>query len=284
MNCLKSIYEKTIEIDFEVIVVDNASTDGSQEAVKNIYSEVILVESPINLGFGLANNLGVKHSKGEFLFLLNSDTILIENSIKILFDFFKKKEIYLNIGVLGCVLVDQQKKINGFGSSFPNPNEIVFEFFRHLPLIKFILPKKINVENYDLTKEYFEIDYVIGADMFLRKSLFNINNGFDKDYFMYYEESDLQLKLSRKGYKNYIYTKTSIIHLEDGSGKMIRKYSNKKRIIVHSSKVHYIKKNFPERLNFLKQIDLFILKLNKFNSKYSKEENLEYIDAIKKIY
>ena len=87
LNCLKSIYEYTKDIDFEIIVVDNASSDGSVEAIRESFPIVNVIGSNENLGFGRANNLGAKYAQGKYLFLLNSDTLLIENSIKKLYDF-----------------------------------------------------------------------------------------------------------------------------------------------------------------------------------------------------
>jgi GT2 family glycosyltransferase len=80
-QCIESVFEKTQDVEFEIIVVDNASSDGSQQMVKELFPKVTLIESPENLGFGRANNLGNKVAKGKYLFILNSDTILIENSI-----------------------------------------------------------------------------------------------------------------------------------------------------------------------------------------------------------
>ena len=219
-NCLQSIYELTHNLNFEIIVVDNASNDGSPAFVKSNFPQIVLIESKINLGFGLANNLGAKQSKGEFLFFLNSDTILVENSLKILFDFFILNETRLHIGVLGCILIDNQFQTNGFGCHFPTCKEENILNLKKIPLIKLLMTDS-NKKEYGVSKDYFEIDYVIGADMFMRKALFEKLNGFCKDFFMYFEESDLQFRIKNIGLKRYITTKTKIIHLEDGSGKAI---------------------------------------------------------------
>ena len=105
LDCLKSIYQHTKDIDFEVIVVDNASSDGSAEAIRESFPIVKVIEPNENLGFGRANNLGAKYAKGEYLFLLNSDTLLIENSIKKLYDFYIENEEKLHIGVLKQIKV-----------------------------------------------------------------------------------------------------------------------------------------------------------------------------------
>lgn len=282
-DCIQSIYDKTDGVLFEIIVVDNASTDGSQEAIKTKFPAVILIESEINLGFGKANNLGATYAKGALLFLLNSDTILFENSVKILNEFFLSEEKRLNIGVLGAILVDQAYKINGFGSHFPICSEENKNNLRGIPIVKWFVatPQK---QDYDFGNECFEIDYVIGADMFLRRKLFEEMNGFCEDFFMYYEESDLQKRIHNTGLKQYILTKTKIIHLEDGSGKAIQRYSNRKRIIVHKSRITYLKKNDFQGFQFFKIVDLFFLISNLFNYKYSFKENINYFKTIIKTY
>jgi len=88
------------------------------------------------------------------------------------------------------------------------------------------------------------------------------------------------LQLSRKGYKNYIYTRTKIIHLEDGSGKSQLKYSNRKRVILHQSKINYVRKNFREKYSKFKVIDFMTLLLHIFNTRYTLAENLKYISSI----
>ena len=86
-NCLKSVFEKTKGVNFEVIVSDNGSTDGSIEMIKSEFPEVILIENNANLGFGAANNRALKIARGKYVFYLNSDTLLLNNAVKIFFDY-----------------------------------------------------------------------------------------------------------------------------------------------------------------------------------------------------
>lgn len=282
-DCLNSIYKHTVDLKFEIIVVDNASTDSSQEFIKSVFPKVVLIESETNLGFGRANNLGAKYAKGEYLFILNSDTILFENSIKILFDFYENNSITLRIGVLGAIMIDKNRNINGFGSEFPNCKSELRNILSVLPIIKKIITRKPNY-NYLINEKYFKIDYVLGADMFISAKLFNDFDGFSNEFFMYYEESDLQKRISNAGFENYIVSATKIIHLEDGSGKKITNYSNRKRIIVHESKNIYLKRNDLRKFNFYKIIDFSFLVLSLFNYKYSFKENKDYFSRIIRTY
>ena len=104
-NCLNSIYSQTKDISFEVIVSDNGSVDGSVEMLRSDFPQVILVDNKANLGFGTANNKGLDVAKGEFVFYLNSDTLLLNNAIKIFYDYWKQHESE-QLGALGCNLVD----------------------------------------------------------------------------------------------------------------------------------------------------------------------------------
>ncbi|TDD98356.1 glycosyltransferase family 2 protein [Flavobacterium cellulosilyticum] len=283
IDCLESIKKFTTGLEYEIIVVDNASADGSQEALKRLFPDVKLIESPDNRGFGLANNLGVRSAMGEFVFLLNSDTVLVENSIKIMLDFFQKYQHKLNIGAIGTVLIDEANQTNGFGSHFPSCKEENAINLKKIPLIGQLISFSKN-HQYDIKKEYFEIDYIIGADLLMRKDFFEKLDGFSKEFFMYYEESDLQKRMDNLGFKRYITTNTKIIHLEDGSGKSIKKYSNRKRTIVHKSKNIYLKRNDKENFSKYAILDFIILFLNFFNFKYSFKENFNYFKEILSTY
>lgn len=283
LNCLRSIFEFTQDVSFEVILVDNASTDDSVIRIKNKYPAVVVIESLENIGFGRANNLAAERAGGNFLFFLNSDTLLIENSLKKFLEIFVTKEDSLNIGVLGCVLVDESLNTNGFGSTFPTPKLLMEESLARIPFLNKMISVPVS-PSYNLDRDVFEVEYVIGADMFMRKDVFVDFKGFDRDYFMYYEESDLQLRMHRIGYRNYVYTGTKIIHLEDGSGKHQRRYSNLKRTILKKSRITYVKKNFPREYFIYKVFDKTTLLLNFFNRKYAFRENWAYVRAILKKY
>ena len=226
LDCLKSIYEHTIEVDFEIIIVDNASSDNSVEAIKASYPLVKVIESNKNLGFGRANNLGAKYAQGEYLFLLNSDTLLIENTLSVLYTFMKDRESE-NIGACGVSLLNGQQQKTISAGHFPS---LLQEFS-----LAFSIPKDEDVK---------EVDYICGADIFIKKELFNELKGFDEDYFMYFEETDLFFRLKSKGYSSVILTNHHLIHLEGGSTvQKETKWSLKKYQMLMNSKILYYKKH-----------------------------------------
>lgn len=282
VECINSVINYTYGLDYEIILVDNGSTDGSKEFFEK-KEGIIYIYSNENLGFGRANNLGVKKASGEYILLLNSDTLLIENSIKTMIDFFNSSELKLNIGSLGCVLVDKHLRFNGCGGSFPNCKKWIKKYKSSLPIIKWFI-KQEEIVNYPIKSNYFEIDYVIGADLLLKKTVYDKLEGFDPDYFMYYEETDLQKRMNYLGLKSYIITTTKIVHLEDASSKSIANYSNRKRIITHTSRNIYLSKNDYKNYREYKIYDKIFLFLNRFNLKYSYSDNKNYVNQIKKIY
>ena len=117
-DCLNSIYEQTKDINFEVIVSDNGSKDGSIEMLKADFPQVILIENNANLGFGAANNRGLAIAKGKYIFYLNSDTILLNNAVKYFFDYFEENGDKENIGALGGNLLNTQGYTTDSGGTF----------------------------------------------------------------------------------------------------------------------------------------------------------------------
>lgn len=221
-NCLQSIFEQSKDIDFEVIVSDNGSTDGSIEMIKNEFPQVFLIENNANLGFGKANNVGYKYAKGKYIFLLNSDTILLNNAIKIFFDVMQI--LPSNIACVGCSLVNKQGDlIHSYGNYPTFWNELLRRPFAFLK--KFV---KIN-QGFDtspyipINNECFIVEYVTGADLFIRKNVIEQCGLFDEDFFMYYEETEMQYRYRQNGYFSCITTKPQIQHLVGGSNKSNRK-------------------------------------------------------------
>lgn len=275
-NCINSILLKTFGVKVEVIVVDNSSTDGSQQMIKNEFCNVILIESNENLGFGKANNLGAKRAKGKYLFLLNSDTILLNNSIKFFFDFFEQNNVY-KLGAIGSILLDINNNPTHSYNSFPTKKSILKAilqgyFFKNkdnTPAPKFI------VKNLPIF-----VDYITGADIFLTKNLFEDMNGFDQAFFLYYEETDLQKRIQKRGYRNMIIGGPQIIHLEGGSNKAPQ-FSLRKRATYTQSTLHYFKNNSNFFSYYVFLIVYFIIRLPIIlDRKVLLKDRLKYIYSI----
>lgn len=218
LECIESVFDKTSGIDFEVILVDNASTDGSKEyfgkdnRIKYIYSDE-------NLGFGGANNLGYELSQGKYIFLLNSDTLIVNNAIKDFFDYAEKSDS--EDACFGTVLWDKNQKPIHSSANFPS-----FGFF---------LKKYLNIYfekmGLDLIKDAYirfpkeypaKVDYITGADLFMKRKVIEHCGLFDPDFFMYYEETEMQFRYNKAGYNSILIDSPHIIHLCGKSNKYRR--------------------------------------------------------------
>lgn len=244
-NCLKSVFEQTKDIDFEVIISDNGSKDGSIEIIKTEFPQVILIENNANIGFGAANNRGLKIAKGKYILYLNSDTILLNNAVKYFFDSWENSPNKDKIGALGGNLLDDKGNVIHSGAHLPTAKNELSNFFRCI--LSSVGLKKIFLKFGWKRKTYShyigEIGYVTGADLFM---LNNDDAKYDENYFMYYEESDLQFHLQKKGKKSFLLSTPKIIHLVGGSDKKdITKYDFTKKTSKYywKSCVYYLKKN-----------------------------------------
>ena len=207
-DCLRTVYEKTAGITFEVIVVDNASNDCSEQYILSRFPNVRWIASKENLGFGKANNLGTKEAQGKYLFLLNSDTLLRNNAVKMFYDY--AESIETEDIVLGGWLLARNGEINHSFGKFPSVmSEIKY-------LYKKVYKALQESQNMDDPVEK-DVDYIIGADLFMSRELYNRFGGFDPNIFMYYEETDLQLRMAKEGIRRRLIVGPEIVHLEGGS-------------------------------------------------------------------
>ena len=204
--CLKSVEASVTEIASEIIVVDNNSNDDSCKMVKSLFPKIKLIENKENVGFSKGNNIGVNHAKGEFICILNPDTVVAEDSFNLLLDFAQKQS---NLGAVGCKLID------GNGKFLP-------ESKRHIPTPWISTKKILGFTNSYYVPEIAEngigkVEILVGAFMLMKKEVYTSVGGFDEDYFMYGEDIDLSYKLLKAGFTNYYNGSTSIIHFKGES-------------------------------------------------------------------
>ena len=223
-DCLTSIYEKTDSIDFEVIVSDNGSHDGSAEMCRECFPQVRLIENNANLGFGAANNRGLSVATGKYIFYLNSDTVLLNNAIKIFFDYFES-HANENLGAIGCNLKDVNGGgyVHSYGEIIPLKKRLGGLFHTLLGISKDTLlyiisgfkKQKIVIER---SANFFigTVPYVTGADLFVRNDEYA---KYDERFFLYSEEVDLQLTMHNAGLMSKIINGPEIIHLVGASSK-----------------------------------------------------------------
>jgi len=286
-SCIRSIFQNTKGIKFEIIVVDNNSSDGSVEYLKREFNgKIKLIESDVNLGFGGGANIGIKESTGKYVLLLNTDTVILDNTIKNMFDFMEGEE-NKDVAVIGVVLIDENgNALQSYGEFLPfkvGINEFIFKAFLPKKLNRAIL-KNEKVEEFKTglfqNKRFVEVDYIIGADMFIRKDVIDEVGVFDERFFMYFEEADLQLRMKKRGYKIGLIKDGTIIHLESKSFKV----SNNKRTMKMVSFLRYLRKNFLIVYTFYKPFSLVYALMKLFvdtiKRDYSVKENMIFLKSI----
>lgn len=250
-NCLVSVFEHTRDIEFEVIVSDNGSHDGSVEMVRDKFPEVRLIENNANLGFGAANNRALDIADGKYIFYLNSDTVLMNNAVKIFYDYWENAVDREKIGALGANLLDADLKqiySHGVFSFWALSIKTLVKLFCSNVLLSFCYVLHVDPKIFSWGKEnpsfyVGDVDYVTGADLFVLNDNFA---RYDEYFFLYSEESDMQLQMARAGKKRRLIDGPKIQHLEGGSvgiATSIKRKGTFSRIQFEISRVKFLRKN-----------------------------------------
>lgn len=203
-GCIESLYKVIRSVPFEVIVVNN-SPDDDLSSLEKRYPNFTLIQNS-NKGYSQANNFGVKYAQYEFLLFLNADTIFVTDPLSDVIKYMQKR----NYGAVGLKLYNTD---NTFQLSFglfnnmqgESENKSREKYFRSRNL-----QRMLEIENKYC--EITEVSWVTGAAMFMKKKVFEEVKGFDERYFLYYEDADICKRLNYKGYKNYFFPFSKIIH------------------------------------------------------------------------
>ena len=213
-NTINSILEYDYPFSYEIFVVDNASGDDSLARLKDYFKDKVkFIASKENNGFAAGNNQALRQADGRYQLLLNSDTVVWENTLEDIYDYMEKHE---DVGACGCrVLLENGELDKAFKRSFPNVKNSFFRLFH--------IPTKSKDDNYNLTDladdEIYEIDCLTGAFMFIRKEALNQVGLLDETFFMYGEDIDLCYRIKHGGWKIVYYGKSKITHLKGASSK-----------------------------------------------------------------
>ena len=238
-DCIDSIIAKTSEVEYEIILVDNASSYGSQAKFSSD-GRILFLEAGDNLGFGKANNLGAQHAKGDYIFFLNSDTLLLNNAIYEMWRYCEEHKED-NIGGLGCILCDGNNQRCHSYAKLNTWKDIVKSYFL-APYTKKKAKEIMAMDAEDESKDAFEVGYVTGADLFVSRKVIDECGCFDPEFFMYSEESEMQWRFRKHGYHNMIIKSPKIMHLE-GMSQTKRKSPTMRKIMMTQSSLYlYVKK------------------------------------------
>jgi GT2 family glycosyltransferase len=210
-SCLSSIKQLSNSLSLETIVVDNASTDGSQEMIVSSYPKVSLIKNSSNLGFGKANNLGIQLAKGKYILLLNNDTTLKNDALTILVQFLDKNQ---KAGIVTSKLYESSGKIQKNCRSFPvTPFDTMFG--RASLLSKLFPNNPITRKNTMSTWDYKtprQVDWVSGAAMMVKREVFDRIGLLDENIFMYWEDTDFCKRAKDAGWEIWFTPEAEIIH------------------------------------------------------------------------
>lgn len=255
IKCLESVLRHVTSLRYEIILVDNASQDGSYEdflefakGIKNIK----VISSRKNLGFGGGNNLGLKVAKGRYILLLNSDCELKDNFMNGLIGWMDEHK---KVGISSCNLIYPDGRVQGTGGFFPTLGRVILwmMFIDDIPLLSHLVkPYHPMHENSPLDKGggFFgkekDLDWVTGAFLIMRREVFDEVGFFDKDYFLYVEEVDYCYRAKKKGWLVYYLPYYKVVHLAQGS-------STSKRAILgeYEGLQVFYRKHHPNQLKFL---------------------------------
>ncbi|TSC90491.1 MAG: Glycosyl transferase family 2 [Microgenomates group bacterium Gr01-1014_5] len=216
--CINSVLKFSKSVQFEIIVVDNGSTDGSLEWLVR-ESNIKLIENKENLGFSKGNNLGIKAAKGKYILLLNSDTELVEDS---LLKMTRWMDIHPSAAVATCMLKNPNGSTQATGGFFPTLPRILLwsTFLDDLPLVNKLGIYHPHVDS--IFGNYYErehkLDWVTGAFFLMRREIIEKIGVLDEDFFMYVEELEYCYRIKKAGWEVFYTPITKIIHIGGASG------------------------------------------------------------------
>lgn len=276
-QCLHSVFIAAKHVETEVFVVDNNSVDGSTAMVKDKFPQVKLIESKINTGFSKGNNIAIKESCGEYVLLLNPDTLVEEDTFKKVVDFMDSNP---SGGGLGVKMVDGKGVfLPESKRSLPTPLVAFYKIFG----LSNLFPKSKRFGRYHLghlsNDENHEVEILAGAFMMLRKSVLNEIGLLDEGFFMYGEDVDLSYRIIKAGYKNYYFSDTRIIHYK---GESTKKSSVNYVFIFYNAMIIFAKKHFSNKnaaiFSFLIKIAIYLRASMAIISRWVKQLTLPIVD------
>lgn len=228
--CLNSIYEGGLRSSFDIVVVDNGSTDGSQAMLREKFPEVIIIQNDHNVGLGKASNQGIEATNGRHILLLNNDTVVNGPSLDAMVDYLDQNP---DVGAVGGQLLNADGTVQSCYSGFPN---LVEEFLIATRLGEMLRPGyPANVTD----KEIRSVDWMGSACLMVRRQALDTVGLLDEEYFIYGDETDLQYRLKKAGWKNYYLPQATTIHY---GGRSMNRWGRRK--MVYRGHMLFYQKNY----------------------------------------
>ncbi len=252
LRCLQAVYETIGALDCEVLVVDNASTDGSVAAVQQNYPQVKLILNQENVGFARANNQAARLARGHYLLLLNSDAFVHDGAITQMVDFM---DAHPQSGAAGCRLVYEDGSLQRSCYSFPTP---LTELWQTLWLDRVFSGSpvfgKFRMTYWDQDTER-DVDWLMGAVLLIRREVVEELGLFDEAYFMYSEEMDLCYRLNQAGWRVSFVPQATVTHLWGGTSRQNKELAF---IRLYSSRVLFFRKHYGRFVTAIYKLVLYL--------------------------
>lgn len=239
VDCLRSVYAGATKLHFEVIVVDNASHDGSAEAIAASFPQVRLIRNDLNRGFAAANNQGLRVAQGRYVLLLNPDTLIVDDALEKMIVWM---DVHPDVGCSGCQVLEDQTTIQRTCFRFPSPLHV----FLDLTGLSKAWPRspffgRYWYGNWDRRSER-DVDVVSGMYLLVRRAVIESIGPLDESYFVYGEEADWCYKMHRAGIRRAFTPLARIIH-RDGGGHSTKLASRRMYVQLQKSLLIFCRKN-----------------------------------------
>ncbi len=278
-QCLTSVRRAIAGIDADVWVVDNNSVDGSLKMLREKFPEVELIANKENVGFSRANNQAIRKSKGEYVLLLNPDTVVEDDTFTKIIRFMDE---HPDAGGLGVKMIDGKGNfLPESKRGLPTPDVAFYKIFG---LSRFF-PRSKTFGKYHLgflsKDEINEVDILSGAFMFMRREALDKTGLLDEDFFMYGEDIDLSYRIIKAGYKNYYFPETRIIHYK---GESTKKSSVNYVFVFYRAMAIFAGKHFSQKnaklFSFLINIAIWLRASMAILSRFFKKALLPLLDIL----
>lgn len=249
--CIESVLNKTRDVEVEIILVDNGSTEGDPDRFRGLFPSITLVKSAENVGFARGCNMGIEKAKGEYILLLNSDTQIINNAIKICKDYLDANR---HVGVVSAKLVYPDGSIQSVCQRFPRAKYKFIEFFRLHKLLSKQKRGELLLGSFFDHSRIMRCDWVWGAFFMLRASILcNLYlSRLNDEYFMYFEDMQWCWDIRRLGYEVHYVPQAEVLH-------WMGKSKGEKQSLMRKNYLHFINRNYSKIEAKLVQIADFML-------------------------
>ncbi len=251
-DCLVSVYQETKGIEFETIVVDNASHDGSVGMVKAEFPQAIVIENEKNVGFAAANNIGFKIAKGEYVLLLNSDTVVLDGALNKTLDYARQQP---ELGVISCRILNSDRTIQPNCSMYPsllNSLFFVTGLYKLFPRSRVFGRAQMTWWDYSDERD---VEVLKGCFMLVKAQALREVGDMDEQFFMYSEEVDWCVRFAKAGWKLRFYPGAEIIHL---GGASAAKLGGDRALIKDRSTKRYMRKHWSKPAYALGVTSMFL--------------------------